>query len=511
MEPKNLEFKINRLITLKLEGNETIIYVENKRFRQCKYLFLINPYELDEIRSIDDISESLNGNLELDIIPEELGITPEQEFLGHCSNLQAWVEHNYDTRLLHSNLAFPLLKKLMDAGDIEASKIFKKELINRYIEGSSNTRKFILYEYNNDFTLEEKLFILEEIAKKKGEYLDILNSVLSDLENKWLYENDSYSRRKLKDLVINFFSKGDEFTRKLLSPRFLFTHALLLDEDGDEYEDYLFDKRELLILYNGILKENDYSIFIDICKKMHDNYFFHLNENFKIDEGRIVYLKLFGHWFKNWPNEVLELKNLKFLELNNFGKIENEISNSNQISPTSLGSLTDLRQLIIKGNFSGSKGKSQNQRFRYLDALKNLKNLRYLDLSFNPIMELTDFLLNFTKLEFLFLNGCNLRKIPNGIKKLKNLRILDLNNNFLKEIPYTIQNLPLEVLYLSFNEMEQFPNHVFKIPSLYKVSFDKRLSPKIPENFERASPGTVKRRGQISKDYSVGEIKFRIY
>ena len=35
-------------------------------------------------------------------------ITPKQEFWAHCSNLQTWNENYYDTRLIHTNLAFPL-------------------------------------------------------------------------------------------------------------------------------------------------------------------------------------------------------------------------------------------------------------------------------------------------------------------------------------------------------------------------------------------------------------------
>ncbi|GAJ21819.1 unnamed protein product, partial [marine sediment metagenome] len=35
----------------------------------------------------------------------QITITPEQEFMVHCFNLQAWAEHKYDTRLRHSNLA----------------------------------------------------------------------------------------------------------------------------------------------------------------------------------------------------------------------------------------------------------------------------------------------------------------------------------------------------------------------------------------------------------------------
>ncbi|GAH27524.1 unnamed protein product, partial [marine sediment metagenome] len=58
-------------------------------------------------------------------------ITPEQEFWAHCSNLQTWAEHHYDTRLLHSNISFPLLRRLTEAGDPVAKQFFKDEIAER--------------------------------------------------------------------------------------------------------------------------------------------------------------------------------------------------------------------------------------------------------------------------------------------------------------------------------------------------------------------------------------------
>ena len=119
------EFKVNDLITLKLEENETHIYIEGKRFRQCKKIILEIPIEniteLKELKSIDELvdkQENFSENLK-DVI------TPEAEFWGHCSNIQVWVENNYQTKLLHRELAFPLLIELTNAGDQKA-KFFKK-------------------------------------------------------------------------------------------------------------------------------------------------------------------------------------------------------------------------------------------------------------------------------------------------------------------------------------------------------------------------------------------------
>ena len=143
------EFQVNDYLSLRLEDEHTVIYIDGKRFRQCKYLLLnISVDEiqsLDEIDSIDEAAERLNKSLE-DIEQTEIEIPPEVEFWGHCSNLHVWYEHGYDTRLLHSNLAFPLLKKLSEAGDPLAREMLKREIIQRYKSGTEATRKFLTIE-----------------------------------------------------------------------------------------------------------------------------------------------------------------------------------------------------------------------------------------------------------------------------------------------------------------------------------------------------------------------------
>ena len=115
---------------MKLEKGKTVIYVNEKKFLQCKYLLIEIPRNeieyFEDIASIDEVSERLDHSLEKSINGKKL--TPEIEYWGHCSNLQTWVENLYDTTLLHSSLAFPLLKKLTDVGDPIASKVFKEEI-----------------------------------------------------------------------------------------------------------------------------------------------------------------------------------------------------------------------------------------------------------------------------------------------------------------------------------------------------------------------------------------------
>ncbi|MFW9867870.1 MAG: hypothetical protein ACFFEN_17380 [Candidatus Thorarchaeota archaeon] len=132
------EFIINKYLKLRLEYDNTNIYVGDRLFRQCKYLLLditVNgERDYGEIESIDEAAEKLDSSMERGR-SRKYYISPDIEFWGHCSNLQVWYEHEYDTRILHRNLAFPLLKALVEVGDPVAEKVFKEEIALRLVSG----------------------------------------------------------------------------------------------------------------------------------------------------------------------------------------------------------------------------------------------------------------------------------------------------------------------------------------------------------------------------------------
>lgn len=83
------ECRINDHITLKLENEKTVIYVNGKQFRHCKALVPNLPREgvekLKDINSIDELIV-IEGIKE---IPAELTknyLTPEEEFWGDLFN-----------------------------------------------------------------------------------------------------------------------------------------------------------------------------------------------------------------------------------------------------------------------------------------------------------------------------------------------------------------------------------------------------------------------------------------
>ena len=189
------EFQVNKYLSLKLEKKETNIYVNGRRFEQCKFLLLqiptIEVNQSENIKSIDDVANTLgwyhswdgddayiyeNQFLfgQEDVEPyfvEELGLDEMYivngieykrdkvaEFWGYCSNLQAWYENNYDSNLLHSYIAFPLLKALKEAGDPIAARVFKEEIMKRLFSGAPNVIDFLFEEeYIDDIDVKCKI------------------------------------------------------------------------------------------------------------------------------------------------------------------------------------------------------------------------------------------------------------------------------------------------------------------------------------------------------------------
>lgn len=202
------KFKINEYITLKLEENQTNIYIKGFKFLQCKFLFLNIPKneieQYDDIRSIDEASERLDSRLELGRDRKKFNITPEQEFQGHCSNLQVWYENHYDTRLLHRNIAFPLLKKLAEIGDPLAKRKYKDEIALRIDSGEANVLLYLINGHYLDPLEREELEVIyanikTPIAKAIfGSYLGLENYRFS-----FSYQNGVFIANGGKIVLLN--------------------------------------------------------------------------------------------------------------------------------------------------------------------------------------------------------------------------------------------------------------------------------------------------------------------
>lgn len=170
------EFKVNEFISLKLEENNTVIYVKDEPLEIHTFLMFNIDYkylrELESVKVLETVS--LDGVIEkLGWIPAGLGshfnpepahqhcvgegydvtydISPETEFWGFCSNLQVWAEHDYDTNLLHTQIAFPILKKLVEYSDPIAIRAFNREILKQFQTGTLEALEFLCGGYENYF------------------------------------------------------------------------------------------------------------------------------------------------------------------------------------------------------------------------------------------------------------------------------------------------------------------------------------------------------------------------
>lgn len=239
------EFKINDYISLKLEHNETIIYVGGQRFRQCKYLLLNIKVDeiqsLEEIESIDELVEKYGEDSEETFQDMKYKLTPEEEFVGHCSNMQMFAESGYNTQYLRANLAFPLLNVLTEAGDRNAQKVFKDEIGRRFLGGIPRIVIYLLEErYLEYLSYEERELLLKELEEKKPQLFAFILP--------FLMEYKDYKSNQLKKLIEKFDLENDL--------------GIFQDMKLDEQLIYLrlehINKLKLMIKKNRKIKFNNY-------------------------------------------------------------------------------------------------------------------------------------------------------------------------------------------------------------------------------------------------------------
>lgn len=202
------KFKINDLITIKLkDDNKTYIYLKKFKFRQCKKIVLSIPKKkfkcLESIKSIDEI-------IEVGDTSDKINISPEEEFWAHCSNIQAWVENNYDTSILESKMSFPLLKRLIIYGDLKAKRVFKEEIIKRIETEHIPSISYLIRENYLDFFSSEEIELiinnlnLEKIVGKNPEKtIHIIKRLVDYGNNKAI--------KFLKDLIIKGIKNQNVF------------------------------------------------------------------------------------------------------------------------------------------------------------------------------------------------------------------------------------------------------------------------------------------------------------
>ncbi|KKN39527.1 hypothetical protein LCGC14_0742530 [marine sediment metagenome] len=363
------EFKVNNLITLRLIEGETVLFVNNREFKQCKILLINVPVddesmdEIEETESIDEIAEYLDVSMDFKYID----INPEEEFTGHCSNLQVWAENLYDTDLLHKSLAFPLLKALSEEGDTLAKQRFAEEIARRYKNGNKTVRRFLFEEgylsclsnddiLNGILTLEEAIFMEKIMAF--GEQYSIFPSFeklkgVGSKNKTYLSVRDA----KIRELEIVVNKDLNRIPREIENLNILYRLNIFIQEG---YNGNLFGEEFCLPSLNYL------TIFCDSTAIIPDS--FHYFPNLK-------YLYVRGFELLNKPtisfeNSFAKLTKLEELHLHSvyLKRIPDSLLNLKKLERLSL-SKTTLKTLPVS-------------------LICNLRSLRSFDLKYNSDLEI---------------------------------------------------------------------------------------------------------------------------
>ena len=260
-------------------GYNTVLFINDDSFIQCKRLILSIPErDLAQDRQLDSIDEAAEiydhsiHDHEVFREGEESAIetnedfsllSPEEEFWGHCSNLQVWAEHDYNTRLLKANLSFPLLEALAKAGDSKANVRLKEEIIERINSGYEPVIEYLFMENYLEYLTNEELFF-NILNSKESEVLLYLQKKIG-IEFK-LVPNFEI---ELEDKIINKDNEWVNINRKFTVEK---KHIKELDLSDCNYEqilDLLNELRQLKVLnLVGNLNISKSSNFIERLKEL---------------------------------------------------------------------------------------------------------------------------------------------------------------------------------------------------------------------------------------------------
>jgi Leucine-rich repeat (LRR) protein len=163
----------------------------------------------------------------------------------------------------------------------------------------------------------------------------------------------------------------------------------------------------------------------------------HLEEITSLDSAllnpdKVIKLVLRKKHLKKFPEEILQFKNLQYLDLS---------KNSIKELPDWIGDLTQLQYLACSKtgleHIPGQIGK--------------LKNLKYINLNQNEIVLLPPQFGEMEKLEIADLWSNELTDFPATLEKLKKLKVLDLRNILFSDEQhrYIQELLPNATVYLS--------------------------------------------------------------
>ncbi len=339
-------FIVNRYLHLKLKDDTSYIYVGDKEILMCKKVGInIVPSEIEEYLKYKSIDNLEGVNYEID---EEVIITPETEFFVHCSNLQIWEKNGYNTDLIHSSVAFPILKELAEIGDLRAKRVFKEEIVKRFLNGNRNVQEYLIIEgyirclspLERETVFGKDAFRFKSLESHIGHRIEIVTScnqskgvTIQDKRVTGLRLDGEYNKSKMKLFPhqIKHFKNLETLSLEMFSTLSI-----------PKWIRNLSNLKRLRLINNKL---------IDVPKsvgKLRNLEFVSLISNSlnKLPEEiesleKLKELKLSFNQFKEFPKEVLGLHQLEYLNLSH---------NQVKVIPPEIGIMLSLKMLGLSGN-----------------------------------------------------------------------------------------------------------------------------------------------------------------
>ncbi len=206
---------MNEFISLKLENGETNIYVNGKRTYMCKYLLISIPYyevdQFDHYATMDEIIKASGGETGA----KATKLDPIEEFHGHCSNIQAWVENGYDTKILDTRLSIPIIKRILVhlsecySNLPEHKAFYKAEFRRFFFDVVESLDDYLKSRLENEYTFGHFEFLYKILFRTKDIFFE-KSEIAGSYVLKKVYQR--FQARKNREIMIR---KRSYWERKL--------------------------------------------------------------------------------------------------------------------------------------------------------------------------------------------------------------------------------------------------------------------------------------------------------
>jgi len=145
----NSKIKVNDYITISLESNKILIYIQGERFQELDYSFInkILNASKNQLEKTNTQGKYVKNKFKKD--------SKNAYFNNFVNVMKLWIKNNYDTGILLYDISFPLLRKLVEVGDPHAKRVFIDEILKNLWGDDPLVVKYLINEkYDNYVALD---------------------------------------------------------------------------------------------------------------------------------------------------------------------------------------------------------------------------------------------------------------------------------------------------------------------------------------------------------------------